>query len=73
MSVNPGNVGQMYRAYVGEKYKKLLSIKMDMDFEVYWDAACTLDRIQKFAPWELRASCLVQAFCLVREDLTVRC
>ena len=50
MSVNPGNAGQMYRAYVGEKYKKLLSIKMDMDFEVYWDGACTLDRIQKFAP-----------------------
>lgn len=50
MSVNPGNAGQMYRAYVGEKYKKLLSIKEDMDFEVYWDGACTLDRIQQFAP-----------------------
>ena len=50
MSVNPGNAGQMYLDYVGEKYKKLLSIKMDMDFEVYWDGACTLDRIQKFAP-----------------------
>lgn len=50
MSVNPGNAGQMYRPYVGEKYKKLLSIKEDMDFEVYWDGACTLDRIQKYAP-----------------------
>ncbi len=50
MSVNPGNAGQMFRPYVGEKYKKLLSIKEDMDFEVYWDGACTLDRIQKYAP-----------------------
>ncbi|MBR1598157.1 MAG: ribulose-phosphate 3-epimerase [Lachnospiraceae bacterium] len=50
MSVNPGNAGQMYRAYVGEKYKKLLSMKEDMDFEVYWDGACTLDKIELFAP-----------------------
>ena len=50
MSVYPGNAGQMYRPYVGEKYKKLLSMKEDMDFEVYWDGACTLDRIQKYAP-----------------------
>lgn len=50
MSVNPGNAGQMYRAYVGEKYKKLLSIKMDMDFEVYWDGACSMDKIKQFAP-----------------------
>jgi ribulose-phosphate 3-epimerase len=50
MSVNPGNAGQMFRPYVGEKYKKLLSIKEAMDFEVYWDGACTLDRIQKYAP-----------------------
>ncbi len=50
MSVNPGNAGQMYRPYVGDKYKKLLSMKEEMDFEVYWDGACTLDKIQQFAP-----------------------
>lgn len=50
MSVNPGNAGQMYRPYVGEKYKKLLSIKQDMDFEVYWDGACSMDKIKQFAP-----------------------
>ena len=27
MSVNPGNAGQMYLSYVGEKYKKLLPMK----------------------------------------------
>ena len=50
MSVNPGNAGQMYRPYVGDKYKKLLSMEEEMDFEVYWDGACTLDKIQQFAP-----------------------
>ena len=38
MSVNPGNAGQMYLPYVGKKITKLLSIKEDMDFEIYWDA-----------------------------------
>lgn len=54
MSVNPGNAGQMYRPYVGEKYKKLLSIKEDMDFEVYWDGACSMDKIKQFAPMGVR-------------------
>ena len=50
MSVNPGNAGQMYLPYVGKKITKLLSIKEDMDFEVYWDGACSADKIQEFAP-----------------------
>lgn len=39
MSVNPGNAGQMYLPYVGKKITKLLSLKEDMDFELYWDGA----------------------------------
>lgn len=50
MSVNPGNAGQMYLPYVGEKINKLLSLKDDMDFEIYWDGACGMDRIKEFAP-----------------------
>lgn len=50
MSVNPGNAGQMYLPYVGKKITKLLSIKEDMDFELYWDGACSADRILEFAP-----------------------
>lgn len=50
MSVNPGNAGQMYLPYVGKKVTKLLSIKEDMDFEVYWDGACGADKILEFAP-----------------------
>ncbi len=50
MSVNPGNAGQMYLPYVGKKVKKLLTLKEEMDFEVYWDGACGADKILKFAP-----------------------
>ena len=50
MSVNPGNAGQMYLQYVGKKITKLLALKEDMDFEMYWDCACSAERILEFAP-----------------------
>lgn len=54
MSVNPGNAGQMYLPYVGKKITRLLSIKEDMDFELYWDGACSADRIREYAPKGVR-------------------
>ena len=50
MSVNPGNAGQMFLPYVGKKITKLLSLKEDMDFEIYWDGACSADKILEYAP-----------------------
>ena len=50
MSVNPGNAGQMYLPYVGKKITKLLSMKEDMGFEIYWDGACSADKILEYAP-----------------------
>lgn len=50
MSVNPGNAGQMYLPYVGKKITKLLALKDDMDFEIFWDGACSADKIMEFAP-----------------------
>lgn len=50
MSVNPGNAGQMYLPYVGKKITKLLAIKEEMDFEIYWDGACSAERILEYAP-----------------------
>jgi len=50
MSVNPGNAGQMFLPYVGEKIKRLLGIRESMQFDVYWDGACTADKIQRYAP-----------------------
>lgn len=50
MSVNPGNAGQMYLPYVGKKIERLLNIRKEMDCEVYWDGACSADKITTFAP-----------------------
>ena len=50
MSVNPGNAGQMYLPYVGEKVKKLIDLKERKGFEVHWDGACGIEKIETFAP-----------------------
>ncbi len=50
MAVNPGNAGQMFMPYVGKKINKLLELKDEMDFEIYWDGACGVDKIKIFAP-----------------------
>lgn len=50
MSVNPGNAAQMFLPYVGEKYDQLLSIKDKIHFDIYWDGACSEDKIREFAP-----------------------
>lgn len=50
MSVNPGNAGQMYLPYVGEKIDRLLKLRDKMGFEIIWDGACGIDKIKEFAP-----------------------
>ncbi len=50
MSVNPGNAGQMYLPYVGEKIERLISMKEERGVEIFWDGACSMDKIEKFAP-----------------------
>lgn len=50
MTVNPGNAGQMYMPYVGRKLTKLLALKDEMNFGLYWDGACSADKILEFAP-----------------------
>lgn len=50
MSVNPGNAGQMYLPYVGKKITKLLALKDEMNIQIYWDGACSADKIIEYAP-----------------------
>lgn len=49
MSVNPGNAAQMFLPFVGEKYEKLLPYREEMHFDVYWDGACTADKVKKYS------------------------
>ena len=50
MSVNPGNAAQMYLPYVGRKFDQLLSMKEDLNIDIYWDGACSADKISEFGP-----------------------
>lgn len=50
MTVNPGNAGQMYMPYVGEKISRLLELKEKMGYRLYWDGACSAEKILEYAP-----------------------
>ena len=50
MAVNPGNAGQMFLPYVGKKVKKLLEMKEEYKFQIYWDGSCAMDKINTYAP-----------------------
>lgn len=50
MAVNPGNAGQMFMPYVGDKINRLLQLKHEMKFELFWDGACGADKILEYAP-----------------------
>lgn len=50
MAVNPGNAGQMFLPFVGKKVKRLLRLKDEYKFEIYWDGACGMDKIETYAP-----------------------
>lgn len=50
MSVNPGNAGQAFLPYIGHKLDKFLKVKEEREIEVYWDGACSMDKIGTYAP-----------------------
>lgn len=54
MSVNPGNAGQVFLPYIGQKLNKFLQVRQERDIEVYWDGACSDDKIRTFAPKGVR-------------------
>ena len=35
---------------MGKKITKLLAMKEDMGFELYWDGACSAEKILEYAP-----------------------
>lgn len=50
MSVNPGNAGQAFLPYIGQKLDKFLQVRQERDIEVYWDGACGIDKVKTYAP-----------------------
>jgi len=50
MAVNPGQAGRVYLPFVGQKIEKLLAIKDEYKFDIYWDGSCSKDKIETYAP-----------------------
>lgn len=50
MAVNPGNASQMFLPFVGEKIEQLISLREKMGFKLFWDGACSADRMREYAP-----------------------
>ncbi len=50
MAVNPGNASQVFLPYVGEKIEQLIKLRQKMKFELFWDGACSAERILEYAP-----------------------
>lgn len=50
MTVNPGNAGQMFMPYVDKKIETLLGLREEMGVELYWDGACSYDKLEKYGP-----------------------
>jgi len=49
LTVNPGHAGRQFESYVSRKVEKLLELKDEYGFSVYWDGAATRERIFEFA------------------------
>lgn len=50
MCVVPGHAGREFAPYVANKIERLLKIKDQYGFEIYWDGACTREKILEYAP-----------------------
>ena len=50
MCVVPGHAGREFASYVADKIDLLIKIKEQYGFDIYWDGACTRQRILEWAP-----------------------
>jgi ribulose-phosphate 3-epimerase len=50
MSVNPGYAGQVLLPHIGKKIEKLLALRGEYGFEVYWDGHGSAENVRKYAP-----------------------
>lgn len=50
LCVTPGHAGREYASYVGNKIERLLNLREQYGFDIYWDGACSRDKILEYAP-----------------------
>ena len=68
LCVNPGHSGRQYVAYTGTKVKKLLNLGKEYKFDVIWDGACTIDKIETFAPLGVKGFVLGTAILFGKKE-----
>ena len=54
MSVNPGHAGQIYLPYIHNKICKLLELRDEYGFNVYWDGHGSLENVRKYTELGVR-------------------
>jgi ribulose-phosphate 3-epimerase len=50
MGVTPGDAGQAYLPHIEPKLRKLLALRDEYGFEVWWDGHASPENVSKFAP-----------------------
>lgn len=50
LCVVPGHAGRQFAPYVADKIERLLMLREKYGFEIYWDGACTREKIMEYAP-----------------------
>lgn len=50
MCVVPGHAGRAFAPYVAKKIDRLIELKPRYGYEIYWDGACTAEKIMEYAP-----------------------
>lgn len=49
LCVVPGHAGREFAPYVSRKIDKLLSLKDKYQFDIYWDGACTREKVLEYS------------------------
>lgn len=68
MTVNPGEDAALYQTSVERKITKLISLKEEMDFEIYLDGGCTGERILELAPKGVKGFVLGSELLFAKEQ-----
>lgn len=49
LCVVPGHAGREFAPYVGRKIDQLLALKGKYEFDIYWDGACTREKVLEYS------------------------
>ena len=68
MCVVPGHAGRQFASYVANKIERLLSMREKYHFEIYWDGACTYEKVMEYAPKGVKGFILGTSLLFGKEE-----